>query len=871
MGSGDVYKRQLDNNNNNKYEEFYDDDNDDECKNLDWSTSLLPFPTIISRTRKKKGPPYEPIIEWNNDSIDSKRIIYPQALTDIQLNAFVRNNLNLNVRGKIVYNPSRGTILPAGTHEIIAIFIPENTSHYRSVSLTKIINVARGTPKLSWIPPSYELSVGIGLGTGLPKEYLQCKCLRLKGGKFYYTHKIGDKLDRGYRTIGCRYEPSEKNSLNYKHGFIQITIHITGYIPEMNWPTIKPSAYPLKLSKLHYSIKPKDSKILGHFEYDPPLLTLFPTGNYELKATFFPEDTYRYMKSSFTNTVEITKGIPTLEWPQPPSVYEDTILDERVLRCNCIDNIAGTFTYAPSHGFILSPGTLLLKVEFVPDDKINYESAKAEVTITIHKKIKPVVCWEEPEYITHPAPLARSELSAEVSGRIRGRFIYEPQLGTILPAGTHILKVKFISETIGKSDSEGSTTLEVRKGVARLLWDSPYPILEGQPITTSTLSCICTNDIKGTFTYSIKIGSILPAGKHKLYVTFEPDEENSKNFIGAEGKQVLEVRTRGKKRPTITWVNPTDIIHPQPLTDKHLNATCSATGELNYFPGLDTILDVGEHILSVSFQPLHKDICLPMSGEVIIKVLPGIPTITWNPIANIIYGQELSEDQLNAECLCCDGEFEYNPDFHEILDSGDHILTAKFYPDTPNYLETEVTSAILVQRGRAIVEWKPQLPDLNDKHQKPIEYPFFINKEAHLNAIVVYPKNVTGKFGYSVQHNDLLTAGIHTITCRFYPDDIINMYSGDASVTIEVNKAPARVNWKNGLRDYFFYGTSLSEKHYGTKMLEKIDGQWSYEPPLNYVLEVGEHSISATFTPSDLDNYKPTTLVRILRVKDLQL
>jgi len=164
------------------------------------------------------------------------------------------------------------------------------------------------------------------------------------------------------------------------------------------------------------------------------------------------------------------------------------------------------------------------------------------------------------------------------------------------------------------------------------------------------------------------------------------------------------------------------------------------------------------------------------------------------------------------------------------------------------------------------------LSNPNDKIPMPIVFPFFINQDMHLNAKLIYPKNAKGKFKYSVQHNDLLNAGDHTLTCRFYPDDIVNMYSGDALITIVVEKAPPRIMWKNGLKDYMLYGTSLSEKkHYGIKMLSVIDGEWSYDPPLKFVLDVGEHVLSATFTPTDLDNYKPGTITRTVRVNDLQL
>lgn len=67
-----------------------------------------------------------PILTWAAPS----SIVYGTALGVEQLNA------TANVPGTVVYTPLIGTILPSGTHEVKALFIPDDTESYESNSKT---------------------------------------------------------------------------------------------------------------------------------------------------------------------------------------------------------------------------------------------------------------------------------------------------------------------------------------------------------------------------------------------------------------------------------------------------------------------------------------------------------------------------------------------------------------------------------------------------------------------------------------------------------------------------------------------------------------------------------------------------------------
>jgi hypothetical protein len=62
---------------------------------------------------------------------------------------------------------------------------------------------------------------------------------------------------------------------------------------------------------------------------------------------------------------------------------------------------------------------------------------------------------------------------------MKGSWVYSPDFGTVLDAGVHKLSAMFYPNDPCVKISEITASVEVLKGVARLVWNTPDSILEG--------------------------------------------------------------------------------------------------------------------------------------------------------------------------------------------------------------------------------------------------------------------------------------------------------------------------------------------------------------------------------------------------------
>jgi hypothetical protein len=266
----------------------------------------------------------------------------------------------------------------------------------------------------------------------------------------------------------------------------------------------------------------------GRMEYDPPVGTLLPAGDYTLNLTFYPEDLSRYRVTKASRKVSILKSPVPLEWPLSVGMTDGALLDKHSLNCTNTLGLPGRYTYTPGFGETLPEGRHMLSVRFDPDDGVNYHSAMTSVPFQVrHKKI-PIIYWATPPDIVHPFPLSRLQLNAACRGGgfYRGQFVYEPTFDAVLDAGVHQLKVTFIPELATVAVVSATVELVVQKGLSRLIWNNPEPLFDGQRLFDDVLTCKCTNLTGGTFIYDPPKGTILNAGPHKLSVRYIPDDPN---------------------------------------------------------------------------------------------------------------------------------------------------------------------------------------------------------------------------------------------------------------------------------------------------------------------------------------------------------
>jgi hypothetical protein len=361
--------------------------------------------------------------------------------------------------------------------------------------------------------------------------------------------------------------------------------------------------------------------------------------------------------------------------------------------------------------------------------------------------------------------------------------------------------------------------------MAAITWPEPPPIAYGIALSVAQLNA--TASVPGTFVYIPAIGDLLKVGRHMLSATFTPTD--TKNHASAQAEVLLNVV---KATPPITWPEPLPIVYGTVLSTAQLNATAAVPGTFAYSPDLDGMLGAGSHVLSVTFTPTNTGNYVSAQAEVSLKVAKAMPILTWPEPAAIVYGAELSSMELNA-AASVPGTFAYTPAIGEVLTARNHMLSVIFTPtDSDNYSSAQVNVLLSVVKATPAITWpKPE----------PIVYGTELST-AHLNA----EASVPGTFAYKPALGDALPAGSHTLSVTFTPSDTTSYIMVQAEVSITVTRPMPNIAWPEPAP--VVYGTELSTAQLNATA--SVPGTFTYKPAIGDVLTVGNHILSATFTPT---------------------
>jgi hypothetical protein len=139
----------------------------------------------------------------------------------------------------------------------------------------------------------------------------------------------------------------------------------------------------------------------------------------------------------------VAKATPTIAWATPAAITFGTALGGAQL--NASASVPGIFMYSAAAGTVLKAGIQTLSVTFTPTDTTDYTSASASVQLIVNKAT-PAITWAMPASIKAGTPLGSAQLNA--TANVPGKFVYLPQAGIVLAAGTQTLSVTFTPNDI---------------------------------------------------------------------------------------------------------------------------------------------------------------------------------------------------------------------------------------------------------------------------------------------------------------------------------------------------------------------------------------------------------------------------------------
>ena len=355
--------------------------------------------------------------------------------------------------------------------------------------------------------------------------------------------------------------------------FSTVATATTGrHTPIINWTALAAITYGTALgsTQLNATASYNGSTVDGTFTYTPAEGALLNAGvNQTLSVAFTPADTNDYNPATGSVSLTVNKATPTVNWTAPAAITYGTALGSTQLNATASFNgatVAGTFTYTPASGTLLSAGAnQTLSVTFTPTDTTDYTTANGSVSLTVNKAT-PTVNWTAPAAITYGTALGSTQLNATATyngATVAGTFTYTPASGTVLGGGSQTLSVTFTpTDTTDYTTANGSVSLTVNAVTPTVaVTPGATSITTGQALTVTvavsgpaggstpsgiviltsgSYTSLAVALTGGSVTFNIPAGT-LAAGSDTFKASYTPDSSSSPNYGSASGTASIAV------------------------------------------------------------------------------------------------------------------------------------------------------------------------------------------------------------------------------------------------------------------------------------------------------------------------------------------
>jgi sugar lactone lactonase YvrE len=418
-------------------------------------------------------------------------------------------------------------------------------------------------------------------------------------------------------------------------------------------------------------------------------------------------------------SITVNPATPTITWATPSPITYGTALS--AIQLDAVLSVAGSCTYLPAAGTVLSAGAQTLTATCTPTDTTDYSSVSKTVSLTVNQAT-PTIAWTAPSAITYGTALSATQLNAALS--VAGGCTYLPAAGTVLSAGVQTLTATCTptDTTDYKTPMPSSMTLTVNRAPLTVTASSAS-IAYGAavPVITPSYSGLVNGDTSSVLTTAPSCAT--------MYTTTSADGVYPTTCSGAVAANynisyIAGAVTVGLAPQTITFTKPTTpVIYGASAATLSASAssglavTFSASGACAVTGSSLIYTSAGTCTVTAS-QAGNTDYAAATAVSYTVTVNQAMPTITWPTPAAITYGTALSAIELNATASVA-GSITYTAtptgggatavssgsiQSGSILTAGTYALTATFTPsDTTDFASAIDTVSLTVSPATAVI------------------------------------------------------------------------------------------------------------------------------------------------------------------------
>jgi DNA-binding beta-propeller fold protein YncE len=243
----------------------------------------------------------------------------------------------------------------------------------QSIALSGIATPA--TPAITWAAPA-----AIAYGTALSDTQLSASSM--VAGKFTYTPAAGTVLGAGPQTLKVVFTPTDGTDYTTATTTVQLTVTKVALTVTANDQTMSYGGTIPALTGTLTGVVTGDGITAS---YATTATSSSAAGTYPITATLNDPNSKlgNYTVTNTAGTLTIGMVTPALTWATPAAIVYGTKLSATQL--NASSKVAGSFTYSPAAGTVLSAGPATLSVTFTPTDTTDYTTATATVKLTVNQ------------------------------------------------------------------------------------------------------------------------------------------------------------------------------------------------------------------------------------------------------------------------------------------------------------------------------------------------------------------------------------------------------------------------------------------------------------------------------------------------------